>query len=129
MTDMTTRELALHACRKMLDKGGENVRLMELQEENSLFDFVVLANGRSERQVSTLINEVYHFCKRYNQGYHPVEGDSGWKLIDCYSLIVHAFTDDMREYYDLDNLWSGVKDIDFEAELEKLPDPDDSLVQ
>lgn len=128
MTNMSTHEFALHACRKMLDKGAEGVRIMKLNEENCLFDYVILANGRSERQVTTLINEVYHFCKRHDQAYHPVEGDSGWKLIDCYAVIVHAFTDEMREYYDLDHLWSDVSDIDFEKELKKLADPDDAIV-
>ncbi len=124
MEAVSAEELAVHACRKMHDKGAEEMRLMELPEGSSLFDYVILANGRSERQVSTLIDEVYHFCKRHKIPHNPVEGEAGWKLIDCYGVVVHAFTEEMREYYDLDHLWPDVQDIDFEHEMALLPDLD-----
>ncbi len=123
MTTIDTQELAIHACRKMHDKGAEEMRLLELPE-GALFDYVILANGRSERQTTTLIDEVYHFCKRHNIPHVPVEGEAGWRLIDCYGLIVHAFTEEMREYYDLDHLWPDAEEIDWEHELDNVKDLD-----
>lgn len=126
MEAVSTEALAIHACRKMYDKGAEEMRLLEIPEGSCLFDYVILANGRSERQVKTLIDEVYHFCKRHQIPHNPVEGEAGWKLIDCYGVIVHAFTDEMREYYDLDHLWPAAQDIDWQHELSQLPDLDPS---
>lgn len=126
MAELDVSDLAIHACRKMYDKGAEELRLLEMPEGGALFDYVILANGRSERQVATLIDEVYHFCKRHDIPHQPVEGEAGWKLIDCFGVVVHAFTEDMRAYYDLDNLWPEAADIDVEDGLKHIPDIDDA---
>ena len=118
---MTPRELALHAARTTLDKGGEDLVILTLPEDSTIADFVVLVNGRSERQVTTLVDEVYHMCKRHDIPHGPVEGDAGWRLIDCYDVIVHAFTEDMRARYDLDHFWEGATAVDHDAELAALP--------
>lgn len=124
----TSRQLALHAARCMLDKGGEAVTVLALPEGLRIFDFVVLGNGRSERQTATLADEVYHFCKRHQISHQPVEGAQGWRVVDCFDVIVHAFTTEQREYYDLDNLWPDARSLDLEAELAQLPrlDPEGS---
>lgn len=124
MAAIDVADLAIHACRKMYDKGAEELRLLELPEGSALFDYVVLANGRSERQVATLISEIYHFCKRHDIPHRPVEGEAGWKLIDCHGVVAHAFTEEMRAYYDLDHLWPDAVEIDFEDGMEQIPDLD-----
>ena len=119
--ELTSRELALHAARCMSNKGGEEIVVLELPEGLRIFDYVVIANGRSERQAGTLAAEVYHFCKRHHIHHQPVEGEQGWRVVDCFDVIVHAFTDDQRAYYDLERLWPEATQLDVEAELERLP--------
>ena len=119
------RELALHAARKMLDKGAEELVILELPpEQRVLYDYVVVANGRSERQVSTLIDEIYHFCKRHEIAHFPSEGEAGWRLIDCHEVVAHALLPELREHYQLEALWPGAVTIDYDSELAALPDPD-----
>lgn len=121
----TPRELALHAARLILGKGGEDVVVLELPDEHrSLYDYVVIGNGRSDRQAHTLVNEAYHFCKRHKVPHFPVEGESGWYVVDCHDVVVHSFVEDQREHYQLEALWPGCTQVDFETELEALPDPD-----
>jgi ribosome-associated protein len=122
--EISSLDLALHACRKMDAKGAEELRVLRIDDELYPFDFVVLTNGRSDRQSQTLIDEVYHFCKRHKIAHSPVEGESGWYLIDCHQVIVHAFIPELREYYRLDSLWSGAKEVQHEALLAALPDLD-----
>ena len=122
--ETTALDMALHACRLMDSKGAEEVVVLRIDDPQCLFDYVVLANGRSDRQSQTLISEVYHFCKRHKISHSPVEGETGWYLIDCADVIVHAFTPEMREYYTLDTLWPNAKKIQHEALLASLPDPD-----
>ena len=63
-------------------------------EQRLLYDYVVVATGRGERQTKTLADEVYHFCKRWSIAHFPTEGDKGWHLIDCHQVICHAFTEE-----------------------------------
>lgn len=123
----SARDLALHAARKMLDKGAEDLVVLEIGDPQAAFDYGVIANGRSERQSRTLIDEIYHFCKRHQLSHHPVEGEAGWYLIDCIEVVAHAFTPQLRDYYQLDHLWRNARVIDHNALLTELPDPDQGL--
>jgi len=107
-----------------LNKGGIDPILYHLPQ-GQLFDFAVLVTGRSERQVHAIVDEVLHFCKRSGIHHHPVEGGGGWQLIDCFDVVVHALTAELREFYRLDRLWPGSEIIDHDsglAGLPKLPD-------
>ena len=121
----TPRELALHAARKMLDKGAEDLLVLQVPEhQRALFDYVVIANGRSERQARTLGDEVYHFCKRHQIEHFPPEGEAGWRVVDCHEVVVHAFTPELRAHYRIEALWPDAVAVDVDAELAALPDPD-----
>ena len=130
MPRFTPRELALHAARLCLDKGGVEVRVMALPPGAALFDYVVLATARSDRQTGAMVGEVYKFCKRHQVGRHPVEGDAGWQLVDCLDVVVHALSAEMRQHYALDTLWKAARDLDVEAEIKKLaPLPEDEKAE
>ena len=120
------RLLALYAARCMRDKGGEQIAVLALPPGRALFDFVVIAEGRSERQTATLASEVYHFCKRHQIHHQPVEGAVGWRVVDCFDVIVHAMLAPMRSYYALDELWKDAESLeDLESLLDALPSLDD----
>lgn len=121
----TSRALALHAARLASDKGAEDIRVLHLPEGGgTVFDYVVLASARSDRQTDAVVEEVYHFCKRHSVPRHPIEGEGGWMLIDCFDVVVHACTTEMRERYLLDSLWTQARDVKWEAEAKRLDDPD-----
>jgi ribosome-associated protein len=120
MVRFTPRELALHAARICLDKGGADVRVMALPPGAALFDYVVIATARSDRQTGAMAEAVHRFCKRWKAGHHPVEGETGWMLVDCLDTVVHVLSQEMRDRYALDSLWKAARDLDVEAEIKKL---------
>jgi ribosome-associated protein len=120
MSRFTPREIALHAARICLDKGGTDVRVMALPPGAALFDYVVLATARSDRQTGAMVEAVHRFCKRWQAGHRPVEGEAGWMLVDCLDAVVHALSQEMRDRYQLDTLWKAARDLDVEAEIKKL---------
>ena len=124
MTSFTTKELALHAVRLASDKGGEDIRLLQMPKGNGVCDFCVVVSGRSDRQVHAIVDEIYRFCKRDKVPHHPVEGESGWMLIDCIDVIVHAFDEDKRALYDIDHVWTLARQVAYEKDLKTLIDPD-----
>ena len=124
-----SRELAIHCARLVDQKGGEDVLVLQLPATAHSFDFAVLVTAGSDRLTNALVEEVWHFCKRHQVPRMPVEGESGWMLIDCYDVVVHALSTEKREYYQLDTLWSLAKKLDWAKEAKALPDPDKAPVE
>lgn len=122
----TSRQLALHAARLASDKGASDIVVLQLPEiAGTPFDYVVLATATSDRQTNAVVEEIFHFCKRHSVPRMPVEGESGWMLIDCFDVVVHALSSEQRAHYDLDHLWSMAKSVTkWEAESKTIADPD-----
>jgi ribosome-associated protein len=82
--------------------------LLDASKVCSFADYFVICSGESERQISSIYDEVWHRLK--HEGILPDhrEGtaDSGWLLLDFGDIIVHIFDQLEREYYQLDELWS-----------------------
>ncbi len=115
-----SRDLALHAARMALDKSGADVVVLEMPK-GALVDYTVIVTGRSDRQVGAITDEILRFCKQHGIAHSPPEGESGWLLIDCFDVIVHAMSAEMREFYRLERLWSSARILPLDAELAKLP--------
>jgi ribosome-associated protein len=67
----------------------------------------VICSGESSRQIEAIRDEVSQAMKSEGILPHHYEGnaDSGWLLIDFSDIIVHLFSPDQREHYQLDKLW------------------------
>ena len=124
-----SRELAVHCARLVDQKGGSEVRVLQLPATAHSFDFAVLVTATSDRLTNALVEEVWHFCKRHKVPRMPVEGESGWMLIDCYDVVVHALTEEKRAFYQLDTLWTLARDVDWAKEAKALPDPDKPVAE
>ena len=124
MPGFTARELALHCARVVDQKGGVEIVVLQQPTTAHSFDFAVLVSASSDRLTNALVEEVWHFCKRHGVQRMPVEGDTGWMLIDCFDVVVHALSEEKRAFYQLDTLWPLAKKVPWEKELKTLPDPD-----
>jgi ribosome-associated protein len=73
----------------------------------------VICSGDSERQLSTIYDEVGHRLKQAGVLPDHREGtiESGWLLLDFGNVIVHIFAAFERDYYQLDELWSQAKPV------------------
>lgn len=128
MPGFPARELAVHCARVVDQKGGEEVVVLQLPASAHSFDYAVLVSASSDRLTNALVEEVWHFCKRHGVQRMPVEGESGWMLIDCFDVVVHALSVEKREFYQLDTLWPLAKKVQWEKEAKALPDPDKQKV-
>lgn len=96
------------------DKKGEDIVLMDLRPDTVIADFFVVATGNSDRQLRALVDYVRDEVKQKTGRIpHATEGtpESGWVLIDYSEVVVHLFTANQREYYDLERLWGAVGSI------------------
>ena len=91
-----------------LDKKAEDVAVLDLQERGSITDYFVVCHGRSSRQVQAISDRVEERLKEARLRPGHVEGyDAGeWILMDYGDFVVHIFTEEKRDFYDLERLWS-----------------------
>lgn len=93
----------------ILEKKGSDITLLDLREKTVFADYFLICSADNDRQIKAIANEVALNAKK-NGRILPssVEGmpENGWVLVDFGDLIIHIFTPDQRDYYDLEGLWT-----------------------
>ena len=104
-------ELAHKIAEALEDKKGEDILLLDIKDIASFTDYFILCNGTSDRMLDALAKGVLEATKKDYKKKSRVEGQAqeGWLLLDYGDVIVHLFSPDMRERYDLEELWSDGK--------------------
>ncbi len=89
------------------DDKAEDVVQIDLQGKSSVADYMVIASGRSTRQVSAMAEKLMDRIKQEFGFTSKVEGkDAGdWVLIDTGDVIVHIFRPEVRDFYQLEKMW------------------------
>lgn len=84
-------------------------------------DFFIIAEGSVDRHVQALAAMIMNELTPYKEKPAHVEGmsDGDWVVLDYYDVIIHLFTPEMREKYDLARLWDKGKIVDVEIDKEK----------
>jgi ribosome-associated protein len=90
------------------DDKAEDIVSIDLAGRSSLCDAVVIASGRSSRHVMSIAEHLARRLKEEGYGTRPVSGASqgDWALVDAGDVIVHVFRPEVRDYYDLEGMWS-----------------------
>ena len=93
---------------KLLDDGkAEDIATIDLQGKSDIADFMLIATGRSQRQVMALAQRLTEGLKEAGSKHVSVEGmrHGEWVLIDAGDVVVHLFRPDTRAYYNLEKMW------------------------
>ncbi len=90
------------------DDKAENIVTIDLEGRSALCDAAVIASGRSSRHVGAMAEHLARKLKEGGYGTRPVsgQGQGDWVLVDAGDVIVHLFRPEVREYYDLEGMWS-----------------------
>ena len=89
------------------DDKAEQVVTIDLTGKTSIADFLVIASGRSTRQVAAMADHLARKLKDAGAGTVGVEGlpRADWVLIDAKDIIVHLFRPEVRSFYKLEKMW------------------------
>lgn len=105
---MDSLEFARHVVNVIEDKKAMDITLLDLRPDAIMADFLIIATGTSDRQLRALLEEVRQNTKE-DLGKIPYSVDgtpkSGWVLLDYGDVVVNIFTEEERDYYDLEGLW------------------------
>ncbi len=85
-----------------------NIKVLDVRGKTAITDFMVVTNGTSDRHVKALAGNVIKEAKAAGLTPLGVEGDreAEWILIDLNDVIVHVMIPELREFYNLEKLWS-----------------------
>ncbi|MCR5823270.1 MAG: ribosome silencing factor [Lachnospiraceae bacterium] len=108
------RELLNALFKALDDKKGENIKIIDISKISVMTDYFVITNGNSQPQVDALVDAAEEALLTAGVKDVKVEGgrNNGWTLIDAGNLIIHIFTKENRDFYDLERIWSDGKTVE-----------------
>jgi len=113
-----SRKLALAAARAAAEMRGREIKVLDLREQTALFDYFVIVTGNSGRQLHAISEEIDRVLeKELGDRRMGIEGyrESRWIVLDYGNVVIHIFDDETREFYQLENLWTGGAEVSLEG--------------
>ena len=94
---------------------AEDIEVINLSSQSSIADYMIVASGRSTRQVVALAEKL-----KIRLGLEGIKditiegaGQGDWVILDAGDIIVHLFRPEVREYYGIEKMWSLTQPIEF----------------
>lgn len=105
---MTIDELKKLAIDALEELKAEDITVLDVKDKTTVTDWVIVATGTSSRHVKSIANNVIVAAKAAGKPPLGSEGeeDGEWVLVDLGDVIVHVMQRQVREFYDLESLWS-----------------------
>ena len=101
---------------------GEEVILIDMKKiDNSPCDYFIVCDGSSNTQVNAIVSKIKkNVSKLLSEKPLNIEGleNCKWVLIDYIDIVVHVFQKEIRQYYNIENLWGDAKHTKFVSNLE-----------
>lgn len=90
------------------DDQAQDVVSLALEGKSSIADYMVIASGRSTRQVAAMAQKLAERVKHGGYGHVRIEGlpAADWVLIDAGDVVVHLFRPEVRTFYNLERMWN-----------------------
>jgi ribosome-associated protein len=107
-SDTAVKPPLLALAEKTLEDGkAEDLTVIDLQGKSGIADYLVIATGRSQRQVVALAERMLEALKAGGYGRRAAEGmrHGDWVLIDAGDVIIHIFRPEVRGFYNLEKMW------------------------
>ena len=112
---MQNKEIVLLAARCADEKKAENIKVLDLNGLSSLCDYIILATVTSKPHLEAVEDEISTRLKQ--EGVYKLNRDGGesmmWRVADYGAFLVHIMTQEARDFYALDKIFSFGKELDY----------------
>lgn len=110
---LTIEDLARAALEEASSNLGSDVVLLDTRNVSDFTDFFVIASGETERHLEMMADRIERKVRDLGMRRNNREGSGsgGWLLIDFPGFIVHLFNREIRDFYDLEALWSEANEV------------------
>jgi ribosome-associated protein len=91
------------------DAKAEDIVAIDIAAKSSIGDYMIVATGRTDRHVSAIAEQLRDKLKAYGLERVRIEGQPqcDWVLVDATDVIVHVLRPEVREFYNLEKMWSA----------------------
>lgn len=103
------------------EKHAHELTALDMQAVSLMADYFVIADAETQRQVNAIVDNILEQAEAAQVKVNHVEGqkNSQWILIDLGDVIVHIFTHESREFYQIEKLWSDATVVNITTLLKK----------
>lgn len=115
MMQMDSETLAVTLAQIAGDHNAEDVTVMDVRGRSPVTDFFIVCSGGSARLRQTICDMMKEYGRSIEDRAYGVTGyDAGnWILVDFVNVVIHIFSPDFRDYYDLELLWGDSPRVDW----------------
>lgn len=119
MTQDATWQRTLLCVEAALGRKAGDLVVLDIGPVSSVADYFVICTGRSDTQVQAIADAVDEHLRRHGHRPLAIEGrERGqWVLMDYGDVVVHVFYAPVREFYDLERLWSRARRVELPGDL------------
>lgn len=91
------------------DDKAEDIVIIDLDGKSTIADYMIVASGRSSRQVGSMADHLSERLKKAGLGPVKIEGrvNGDWVLLDAGDVIVHLFRPEVRAFYNIEKMWDA----------------------
>jgi ribosome-associated protein len=109
------KQFAIEAARLAANTRCNNVVVLDVRGISPITDYFVIATGTSPRQMRSVADEIAEFGEKKDFAALSQSGYDGesWILSDFVDVVLHLFSPDARQYYDLEGLWGDAKRVEW----------------
>lgn len=116
---MKALEIAYHCADAAEDKKAKDIVILDMRELTSVADYFMICAGLTERQTRAIADEILQRLRKKGIFCTHLDGEreGRWIVIDFVDVLVHIFSQETREFYQLERLWGDAEKI-LHGELE-----------
>ena len=111
---LPAKTVAYETAKALDEKKGVGIKLLKIDKVSSLADYFLICTGTSNTHVKTLCDYAEYAMEQMDEPLLGREGHRGnsWELLDYGAVVIHVFTEEAREFYNLERLWADAEQVD-----------------
>ena len=116
MNKVDTKKVTKIAYNALADKLGKDIKIIDIANVSIIADYFLIASASNSNQIEALCDNVEEALAKEGLHVRNREGNqTGWVLLDFNDIIVHIFTEEERNFYNLERIWRDGTLVDIDS--------------